>query len=570
MKNFSLYSLLLLTGMSLPATAGTACVNGDAEGISCNHIDSVAVLDVVDMTGEASLNDIWGWVAADDTEYALVAGFNGTNFVRLNADDTLTYLGRLPASDGRAAGGKPASKSCDEGACGEGSSWRDVKVYQDYAYIVSEAGGHGLQIFDLTQLQAATPGQAWTEADYTLYGDFGSAHNIFINEDTARAYVVGNDDGTTGSNGGLHILDISTPTAPVLLADVPDDGYTHDVQCVVYAGPDTPFVGREICFAANEDTLTIWDVTDPGAISMLARQGYSAAAYTHQVWLSEDHKHLYLNDELDETRLGNRTELRIFDVTLLSEPALASSYFAPTLSIDHNNYVHGRWLYQSNYEAGFRILDISTPEQPVEAAYFDWMVADGPRFNGNWSNYLFPSGRVALSGMNDGLYVARPTLAAENGSDLSVAFENVIADTNGMESAPLTVNVQNLGSAAATDVVVTAHLPRTFAFGTVDSITPGSCTKLLDERVLECRIGDLAAGASWSVDVPVQASVRLQPIVYGMVYGNEADADSSNNKSEQELTFTLPLDDVGGGGGGSLGVLTLLGLVLVGLRKRWS
>ena len=41
-----------------------------------------------------------------------------------------------------------------------------------------------------------------------------------------------------------------------------DDGYTHDVQCVVYSGPDADYTGAEICFASNEDTVTIVDVTD--------------------------------------------------------------------------------------------------------------------------------------------------------------------------------------------------------------------------------------------------------------------------------------------------------------------
>ncbi len=32
-----------------------------------------------------------------------------------------------------------------------GSSWRDIKVYQDHAFIVSEANQHGMQVFDLMQ-----------------------------------------------------------------------------------------------------------------------------------------------------------------------------------------------------------------------------------------------------------------------------------------------------------------------------------------------------------------------------------------------------------------------------------
>ena len=33
------------------------------------------------------------------------------------------------------------------------SIWRDIKVYNNYAFIVSEASNHGMQIFDLTRLR---------------------------------------------------------------------------------------------------------------------------------------------------------------------------------------------------------------------------------------------------------------------------------------------------------------------------------------------------------------------------------------------------------------------------------
>jgi len=32
------------------------------------------------------------------------------------------------------------------------SLWRDVKVYDNHAFIVSEAAGHGMQVVDLTQV----------------------------------------------------------------------------------------------------------------------------------------------------------------------------------------------------------------------------------------------------------------------------------------------------------------------------------------------------------------------------------------------------------------------------------
>src|SRR5690606_3544280 len=124
------------------------------------------------------------------------------------------------------------------------------------AFIVSEAEGHGVQIFDLHQLRLLDGSAPNTNLPHTVHYDgVGHAHNIFINDDSARAYVVGHNRGAVA--GGLHVLDISTPTNPVFLAEINADGYTHDVQCVLYDGPDADIApGSELCFASNEDTLT--------------------------------------------------------------------------------------------------------------------------------------------------------------------------------------------------------------------------------------------------------------------------------------------------------------------------
>ena len=55
-----------------------------------------------------------------------------------------------------------------------------------------------------------------------------------INEDTGFAYIVGSDE----CAGGLHMVDISDPVNPTFAGCFGDHGYTHDTQCVTYAGPD--------------------------------------------------------------------------------------------------------------------------------------------------------------------------------------------------------------------------------------------------------------------------------------------------------------------------------------------
>ena len=70
------------------------------------------------------------------------------------------------------------------------------------------------------------------------------------------------------------MIDISNPLVPGNAGCFSADGYAHDAQCVVYNGPDAAHQGGEICFNANEDTLTIVDVANKAAPVQLSRTGY--------------------------------------------------------------------------------------------------------------------------------------------------------------------------------------------------------------------------------------------------------------------------------------------------------
>ena len=62
------------------------------------------------------------------------------------------------------------------------SSWRDIKTYNNYAFIVSEAVGHGMQVFDLKRLRNVS---SYTNFNEDAHLDtFNDAHNIIINNKT--------------------------------------------------------------------------------------------------------------------------------------------------------------------------------------------------------------------------------------------------------------------------------------------------------------------------------------------------------------------------------------------------
>jgi choice-of-anchor B domain-containing protein len=367
------------------------CVGGTAGGYACNNVDLLAQLPLSTIGGGGG-NDIWGWTDPQTgREYAIVGRTNGTAFVDITTPTNPTYLGNLPTAT-------------------TNSSWRDIKVYANHAFIVSEAGSHGLQVFDLTRLR----GVANPPVSFTADGrntSFGSAHNLAINTDSGYAYVIGSNT----CSGGPRMFDLSNPTSPAFAGCVSGDGYTHDTQSVVYAGPDAAMRGREILFSSNEDTLTIVDVTNKSSPAQLSRTGYTGRGYTHQGWLTEDHRYFLLDDETDENRNGHGTRTYVFDVSDLNNPMLRGQYTGPTAATDHNLYVKGDFAYESNYRAGLRIVSlagVANPSSMTEVAYFDVYPESNNRgFAGAWSSYpYFASGTVIVNSIQRGLFVLRPRL----------------------------------------------------------------------------------------------------------------------------------------------------------------
>ncbi|MDX1379504.1 MAG: choice-of-anchor B family protein [Xanthomonadales bacterium] len=381
--------------------AAAACEQGVAEGYACRNVELLArvPLTVPNIGGG---NDIWGWEDSETgDQYALMGHAAGTSVIRVSDPEQPEFLGVIPSTTGS-------------------SGWRDIKTYANHAYIVADGiPGHGLQVFDLTRLRGASGQSPATFSPDTTYTDFGPAHNVAINEDSGFAYVVGSDT----CAGGLHMVSLANPAAPVNAGCYQDDGYTHDVQCVDYAGPDARFQEREICFAANEDTLTIVDVSNKSNPQLLGRLDYPMVGYTHQGWLTDDHRYFLAGDELDELGGGVNARTLVFDVSVLDVPAYAGAHHGSHSTIDHNLYVRGAFVYQANYSAGLRILRIRDAGRAdfEEIAYFDTFPGiDRRQFEGAWSVYpFFDDGTLLVSDMNSGLFVLRAALPEAAGMPIN-------------------------------------------------------------------------------------------------------------------------------------------------------
>ncbi len=375
-----------------PFTLNLECNNGMAGIFPCNGLDVLSAIGPDVLGGNASIegSDIWGWTdPTTNKEYALVALTNSTAFVDVSDALNPIFLGRLNSNAGT-------------------NFWRDVKVYNNYAFIVADnVGNHGMQVFDLTKLRNPSNNIQDFTAD-AIYNGVGSCHNIVINESEAVAYLVG----CTSTNGGGPVfVDISNPLNPTFLGDYTNGGYSHDAQVVTYSGPDTDYTGKQIYVGSNGNTdeVVILDVTDKTNVIPISNFTYQDIGYAHQGWFTEDQSYFILGDELDEQNLGSNTKTLVFNFEDLDNPILSSTYFGPTAAVDHNGYVKGNEYFLANYRAGMRILDISNISSVTETHFIDTFPdSNSNSFNGVWSVYpYFNSGTIIINDIERGLIIVR-------------------------------------------------------------------------------------------------------------------------------------------------------------------
>jgi len=413
--------------------AAQPCINGMAGNYPCENMDLLAHVTLSQMNANPNTdntNDIWGWVSPiTNKEYALVGVSNGLAIFDVTSPTTPLYLGTLPPHTGN-------------------SLWRDVETLGHYAYIVSEAGGHGLQVLDLLQLDNVTSPTTFSETAY--YGGFGNCHTLNIDPVSQILVAMG----TNTFSGGLHLVDISNPLQPTLLGGFSEAGYTHDGYILTYNGPDTNHIGDVIVVACNGNSgygVVTVNVSDPTDCILLDSYDYPETGYTHQGWFSKNGRYFLVNDELDEQQLGTPTRTHIFDLNDLDNIAYMQFYESTNPSIDHNLYILDQFVYESNYRSGVRVLDAIRVSQGIlnEVGFFDlYPQNDMPQFSGTWSNYGYlPSGINLATSMYDGFFITKPTLLYLNQTNYSFC-ENT-SDTlelkiNADLQFPLTATINGL------------------------------------------------------------------------------------------------------------------------------
>lgn len=296
----------------------------------------------------------WGYEAGG-REYAVYGWYNGTSFVDITDENNIREVVFLP---------------------GKFSGWREMKVYRNYLYIVSEADSSGIQIVDLTRL----PNTVDLVNTY-YYPGYKRAHTI--SQNGRYLYI----NGGNYSEGGIVVLDIGAdPVNPVKLGEWETD-YVHDCRII-----------NDTVWACNPLTgkITVIDAVNKNNLRTISSWVNGSYPVPHNCALTEDKKYLFVCDE----NFNNPGKLKIWNISNKQDVIFVNEWSKQgTAESVHNIEIFGNYAFLAYYGEGAIVLDISDPVHPVEIASYKTTAC--------WQVYYFPSGKIIASDIYDGLYVLR-------------------------------------------------------------------------------------------------------------------------------------------------------------------
>jgi len=323
------------------------------------------------------LSAIWGYTGPDGREYALVgitgnaSVSGGTSIVDITEDvnpRTVTHI------------------------VGPNSTWRELKTYQHYAYVVTEAtSATGVQIIDLSSLpDTATLVRTFGYSSGTK--NINRSHTISIHDGFMYLNGCANWGTQTGQHG-IVIFDLrNDPLNPQFVGEyIPD--YVHDC----YVLRDTIYASAVYATGG----LFIADARDKANVQTIGRIAYTGSG-THNAWVTRDRRYAMTTDEIGTTQKN----LKVWDIgNLPTIPTTTSATFTvdPTSTI-HNVHIRGDFAYCAWYNGyGLQIVDISNPTLPSLAAGYRTSASSLA-----WETYpYFPSGKLIIGDGSTGLWIFR-------------------------------------------------------------------------------------------------------------------------------------------------------------------
>ncbi len=312
---------------------------------------------------------VWGYVAPDGREYAIIGCFDGTSFVDITDAGNIHEVGFVPST-----------------SPGNGNNlWREMKTYSHYAYIVSEVANSGIQIVDLQYL----PDSVHYIKKFLPAG-YSSTHTI--SQSGPYLYVNGASIGQ-----GVTVYDLtSDPETPVKRGAYNND-YIHD--CRVF---------NDTIYSANvyQSKVSIINAVNKNSLNLVTSFSNLPGSGPHNTALTPDRKYLLVTDEIGTAPY----RMKIWNIEDLNNITFIAAWqpTSITSSIVHNVEVYGNYALVAHYSSGIRLVDISNPAVPIEVAWYDtFPLNNNQSYEGCWGGYMFPSGKIAASDRSTGLYVLK-------------------------------------------------------------------------------------------------------------------------------------------------------------------
>lgn len=354
-----------------------------------------------------TLANICGY-AADGHEYALLGGSQGMIVVDVTNPDNPVQIVQVP---------------------GVNNLWKEIKVYQHYAYVTTEGVGGALQIVDLSNLPNTNLAYHTYTGDGAIAGQLSKIHALHIDVTKGFVYLYGHNIG----NKGALVLDLNQdPYNPHYVGQY-NLQYIHDG----YVDNDTLWACQ--IYQGNVTVINFADKANPVVLQTQQTPGN----FTHNSWLTLDHKTLLTTDEVSNSFL---TAYDVSDLNNIHE--LDRIQTTPgSNSIVHNTHIRDDYAVTSWYRDGVAIVDAHRPQNLVMVGAYDTYDGSGSGFDGAWGVYPFlPSGTLVVSNIDEGLYVLTPTYVRACYLEGHVTNASTGADLNN-------VSVSIVGNSASNNAV---------------------------------------------------------------------------------------------------------------------
>lgn len=204
-------------------------------------------------------------------------------------------------------------------------------------------------------------------------GGHNTIHEMMVFDQGGRRYLLENSNAT--GTRGLKIIDVTNPAAAVLKWDFQssDGGWVH----AMHIRGDRLYLSGFVS-STRVDIFSIANLATQAPIL----QGSVAVGFNsnHSAWTSEDGNYLYSAREIGDSAATNPGDIRVYDVSNPTNPLLVKRTSMADLGIvavtPHNPVVMGNKLYVAWYQAGTLIFDITNANDPVQVGRYDtWPAA---------------------------------------------------------------------------------------------------------------------------------------------------------------------------------------------------